>query len=1138
VGAAQAAVAPGDYCVVGVGSTTAGAADGWLAIVTPAGGVTDITPSLTAPLIDPWDCAIDPTNEDVIIVDEGPDGAGTDGVVYRVSIVGAVVTQTTLYTGAPLVNPRGVHVGSDGTIYLSDIGAAFASGANDGAVYSLDTASTLTRLDTAGVTLDSPMDVDLDPRPFTGTGAGLNLVILDRSGRIDRVPLAGGTVVTVTGASGGNRWETIEVGPYGNYFMAEHQRRRVERYDRLTGARQTIAGGAPLSRPWGISVDYYTGDLSVADRNAGVINVPPNAYLGGAPAPTTVVAPAALPGARSAGIGFSPPLASTRPSANLGVPTRRAPLPGGTLTPIGPGSSTGNGDLESELDLFIEVTSTASPLMIRLFDPNIRDGFDGISGAFDTPVTYTLFDPAGTTLSSASIAANGGVSFDQRIATLDAGGVLGVRGSGVPLVAGATGLYRLRIQLTGGDDWHGLGVWVEGFNVYTFVATSGPLHGIGSAPNLTPMDPMRLFPYLDRGCEYAVTNFDADTATNPGISETVTTRLGQAFPLTISGQNVHAEDNLDPFPGAAAGSSIEVDYGLHRLEGRFAPNTSENNIIQFRSPDFQGWVDDDGAVPDSPVPPGNAPVNPTPSLRASPGPAFPQTPFGASTNTFLRYYLSRYDETPASAAAPYAPYALHSATPVAGDPPAVGSTSNYAVQITVVNPAPVNALSAVTVTAPVPAPTVYIDSGVNVNGGATATGGGVVTTCGAAPCSGNITATWATIAAGSAETLSYAVQIASSFAGERLYLSGGPAFRGGGASPAANAAPTPGTTVAFTPAWSSAAFPRSESLGPLCDLSVVEGRVTPVAVELARFEAQAGDGEVLVVWETAAEFDNLGFRLYRRLEGESQYALITPRLILGQGTTDLSASYAYHDLGLANGIRAEYLLEDIEFDGDSAVHGPVSALPTAGSPPLLPDPTRYHSFTVGERAASGPSPVDPAPLSSGQPSPAGGGGVPSGGPARRDAEGAASGSPETSETGASRPLLETTVPPASNQAVAAIEAVAIHTRGRGLVSVDGVSLVAAGLDPGVDPRNLHVYRQGLPVEVRIEGEADGVLDAADRLLFFTEGFEDRYGDVEVFYMVDAGTAGPRAVPPVAPPRLRAWMPRVASRSSRSTCPVC
>ena len=81
-----------------------------------------------------------------------------------------------------------------------------------------------------------------------------------------------------------------------------------------------------------------------------------------------------------------------------------------------------------------------------------------------------------------------------------------------------------------------------------------------------------------------------------------------------------------------------------------------------------------------------------------------------------------------------------------------------------------------------------------------------------------------------------------------------------------------------------------------------------------------------------------------------------------------------------------------------------------------------------------------------------------------------------------------------------------------------------------------------------------VIDAGDHLI--TPGLIDLhthvYAGVSLFGIepdvvfpptgvttaVDAGTAGPRAVPPVAPPRLRAWMPRVASRSSRSTCPVC
>ena len=181
----------------------------------------------------------------------------------------------------------------------------------------------------------------------------------------------------------------------------------------------------------------------------------------------------------------------------------------------------------------------------------------------------------------------------------------------------------------------------------------------------------------------------------------------------------------------------------------------------------------------SPFRPGNPAANPTPTLRTSPGPAFPQTPFGAATNTFIRHYLPRYDETPTTAAAPYAPYAMQSATPLAGDPPVVGIPAYYAVLVTVVNPDPVNAMTNVALTAPVPAPAQYVTAGTNVNGPARATGGGVVGTCGA-PCSGNITSTWASIPANSAVTLSYAVKVTAAAVGQRLYLTGGPAVRGGG----------------------------------------------------------------------------------------------------------------------------------------------------------------------------------------------------------------------------------------------------------------------------------------------------------------------------------------------------------------------
>jgi hypothetical protein len=516
-----------------------------------------------------------------------------------------------------------------------------------------------------------------------------------------------------------------------------------------------------------------------------------------------------------------------------------------------------------------------------------------------------------------------------------------VGGAGVALAGNRQGLYSFAVELTGSNDWQGFCVWVDRFHAYSYSLATGVSTTTGGPPLLIPLDDFRIYPYADRGCEHTMSIFDGDSVAGTVLVEQ--SRLAQNFAVTLSGNAVHSETTIDPTPtGATARSSIETDYGIYTLEGTTAANLNEFNVITYKTPDFQGWDDAGGTGVPVLVPQGNAVVNPTPSVRTSPGPAFPQT-LGANSNNFLRHYMPRYDETPTTAARPYAPYAMHSATPLAGNPPVVGTPAFYGILVTVVNPDPVHAMSNVSLAARVPAGAFYVTTGTNVGGPAEATGGGSVTTC-AAPCAGTLTATWATIPAASAVTLSYAVQVTATSAGQQMLLTGGPSVRGGGATPAANPGVTAaGTAATFTPAWSSATFTRTESLGPLCELAVTEGTTTPVAVALSRLDAEAGDAEVLLSWDTASEFRNLGFHVWRRLDGETEYRRVTPGLVLGRGTTDLAAHYAFRDAPVENGRLAEYVLEDIEVDGRSTWHGPVSATPPQG-------PVRARTRAVPRRA--------------------------------------------------------------------------------------------------------------------------------------------------------------------------------------------
>lgn len=135
-------------------------------------------------------------------------------------------------------------------------------------------------------------------------------------------------------------------------------------------------------------------------------------------------------------------------------------------------------------------------------------------------------------------------------------------------------------------------------------------------------------------------------------------------------------------------------------------------------------------------------------------------------------------------------------------------------------------------------------------------------------------------------------------------------------------------------------------------------RGAPTAVSLTSFTAVAGDGVVLLSWETGSEMNNLGFDLYRALSEEGPYQKITTAMIPGLGTSPEGARYRYLDEGLENGRTYFYQLEDLDGSGTRERHGPVTATPMSGAElPTVPaeksityeDPERG-SFDVVSRS--------------------------------------------------------------------------------------------------------------------------------------------------------------------------------------------
>ncbi|MFN2166654.1 MAG: GEVED domain-containing protein, partial [Anaerolineae bacterium] len=108
-----------------------------------------------------------------------------------------------------------------------------------------------------------------------------------------------------------------------------------------------------------------------------------------------------------------------------------------------------------------------------------------------------------------------------------------------------------------------------------------------------------------------------------------------------------------------------------------------------------------------------------------------------------------------------------------------------------------------------------------------------------------------------------------------------------------------------------------------------------LGVALAGLEAQTQSDHVLVSWETVSEVDNLGFNLYRNTSPDGPAEQLNENLIPSQspGSTQ-GASYQWQDLDVEAGQTYYYWLEDVDVNGATSMHGPVSVdfqAPTAVS---------------------------------------------------------------------------------------------------------------------------------------------------------------------------------------------------------------
>jgi hypothetical protein len=101
----------------------------------------------------------------------------------------------------------------------------------------------------------------------------------------------------------------------------------------------------------------------------------------------------------------------------------------------------------------------------------------------------------------------------------------------------------------------------------------------------------------------------------------------------------------------------------------------------------------------------------------------------------------------------------------------------------------------------------------------------------------------------------------------------------------------------------------------------------PTLITLSSFVAEPRSHAIMLAWSTVSEIDTAGLNLYRSEKESGNYSKINTSLIPARGSATQGASYEFIDNDVKNRKTYYYKLEDIDLNGTSTMHGPVSATP-------------------------------------------------------------------------------------------------------------------------------------------------------------------------------------------------------------------
>jgi uncharacterized repeat protein (TIGR01451 family) len=246
---------------------------------------------------------------------------------------------------------------------------------------------------------------------------------------------------------------------------------------------------------------------------------------------------------------------------------------------------------------------------------------------------------------------------------------------------------------------------------------------------------------------------------------------------------------------------------------------------------------------------------------------------------------------------------------------------------------------------------------------------------------------------------------------------------------------------------------------------------------------KSGASRVILSWKTGAEAHNLGFNIYREENG--QRIRLNPSLIAGSALLMSGAlpkhsakTYSWIDSSSNSGNGA-YWLEDVDVNGARTMHGPVTA--SAATSESESEPTAAPMFSQTMFSQINQS----LPSSSNQGSR----------PVER----------------VRRDFQPTSAQQQTQFEIEAHPAVKLYVKHEGWHSITQPALVAAGLDPNVDPAYLHLYAEANEQPIQITGATAGPggFGPQAAIGFYGTGIDTPYSGTRVYFLIAGNTPGQR-----------------------------